>query len=408
MTTVYGFDYNPGGAGNATNHIAIRTTSGSIFFANASGNTPTASTRLDVRGIGTTTNKTFRTASSTNTQTFEILDNANINALPISGSIMTLGGGATASELRFLEPSGSGANYTAFKAVAQGADITYSLPPTVGAAGSKLTDVAGNGVLTWVAGGAGISNTAASNEMMKSDGTNAVPSGLFSTTSGSLDMGTGVAGSERILRAYSSGSDAGITTFMKGVGKFLITGDIAENATISLEYNPSVSDIKYVKIAGANVSGTVGIHSAHGTVTNGSAMDFEILGGNAFAASGLDGGDLNFNPGNKDGAGIDGNIGLLVTTPNFQSGGKIIFVGNNTATPTAAPASGFFHYSNSGVPTWRTSTNNIIFLEKQSAVTTPQGIADALTTLGLLNSSTISGGSGLTYAQTKAIAMKIK
>lgn len=76
-------------------------------------------------------------------------------AMQGSATTLTLGGGATASELRFLEPSGSGANYTAFKAVAQGADITYSLPPTVGAAGTVLTDVAGNGVLTWVAGGGG-------------------------------------------------------------------------------------------------------------------------------------------------------------------------------------------------------------------------------------------------------------
>src|SRR3990167_3193231 len=66
-----------------------------------------------------------------------------------SAAIATIGGGATASELRFLEPSGSGTNYSAFKAVAQAANITYSLPPAVGAANTFLTDVAGNGVLTW-------------------------------------------------------------------------------------------------------------------------------------------------------------------------------------------------------------------------------------------------------------------
>lgn len=67
-----------------------------------------------------------------------------------SADYVTIGGGATASELRFLEPSGSGTNYSAFKAVAQAANITYSLPPTVGAAGTFLKDVAGDGVLTWV------------------------------------------------------------------------------------------------------------------------------------------------------------------------------------------------------------------------------------------------------------------
>ncbi len=82
-------------------------------------------------------------------------------AMQGSGTTFTLGGGATASQLRFLEPSGSGTNYSSFKAVAQSADIDYSLPPTVGAAGTVLTDVAGNGVLTWAApsGGSGITRS---------------------------------------------------------------------------------------------------------------------------------------------------------------------------------------------------------------------------------------------------------
>lgn len=65
-------------------------------------------------------------------------------------TILNFGGGATASEFRFLEPSGGGTHYSAFKSVLQSANITYSLPPTVGAAGAALTDAAGNGVLTWV------------------------------------------------------------------------------------------------------------------------------------------------------------------------------------------------------------------------------------------------------------------
>ena len=67
-----------------------------------------------------------------------------------SGNVI-LGGGTTAAELRFLEPSASGTNYTAFKAVAQAATITYSLPATVGGAGTFLKDAAGDGVLSWAA-----------------------------------------------------------------------------------------------------------------------------------------------------------------------------------------------------------------------------------------------------------------
>lgn len=73
--------------------------------------------------------------------------------------ILNFGGSTTASEFRFLEPSGSGTNYSAFKAVAQAASITYSLPPAVGAAGTYLKDAAGDGVLTWATAGGGTPTT---------------------------------------------------------------------------------------------------------------------------------------------------------------------------------------------------------------------------------------------------------
>jgi len=69
-----------------------------------------------------------------------------------------LGGGASAGELRLLEPSGSGTNFTAFKAQAQGADITYILPATVGALGQVLGTADGTGTLAWVAAGGGESD----------------------------------------------------------------------------------------------------------------------------------------------------------------------------------------------------------------------------------------------------------
>ena len=60
-----------------------------------------------------------------------------------------LGGGVTAAELRFLEPSGSGSNYTAFKAQAQAGNVTYTLPAVDAAASGYglLSDAAG--ALSW-------------------------------------------------------------------------------------------------------------------------------------------------------------------------------------------------------------------------------------------------------------------
>ncbi|MBS1913475.1 MAG: hypothetical protein JST22_15920 [Bacteroidetes bacterium] len=65
----------------------------------------------------------------------------------------------TARELRFLEPSGSGVNYTAFKAQAQAGDITYTLPNTAPGAVNQVLQVqavaGNNATLSWGAIGGG-------------------------------------------------------------------------------------------------------------------------------------------------------------------------------------------------------------------------------------------------------------
>jgi hypothetical protein len=59
----------------------------------------------------------------------------------------------TASEVRFYEPSGSGANYTSFKAPIQAANINYTLPNNVVAGNFLQTDGSGN--LSWAAASGG-------------------------------------------------------------------------------------------------------------------------------------------------------------------------------------------------------------------------------------------------------------
>ena len=63
------------------------------------------------------------------------------------GGNILVGGGATASEVRLLEPSASGVNYTAIKVQAQAGDITYTLPAANATNGVLLND--GSGGLTW-------------------------------------------------------------------------------------------------------------------------------------------------------------------------------------------------------------------------------------------------------------------
>jgi len=54
----------------------------------------------------------------------------------------------SAAELRFYEPVASGTNYTAFKAQAQAADVTYTLPAADGTVDQVLT-TNGSGTLSW-------------------------------------------------------------------------------------------------------------------------------------------------------------------------------------------------------------------------------------------------------------------
>jgi len=85
---------------------------------------------------------------SANTLTFN-------GATTTTGNV-TVGGGAAASEIRLLEPSGSGSNYTAFKAQAQASNVTYTLPTTAGTNGFVLT-TDGSGGLSWAAASGGAS-----------------------------------------------------------------------------------------------------------------------------------------------------------------------------------------------------------------------------------------------------------
>ena len=88
-----------------------------------------------------------------------------------------IGGGATASELRFMEPSGSGTNYIALKAAAAAADLTFTLPVADGSSGQTMTTNA-SGVLTFgtlgVAGGGTGATTLTTNGVVYGAGTSAV------------------------------------------------------------------------------------------------------------------------------------------------------------------------------------------------------------------------------------------
>lgn len=152
----------PSGSANAVTAASAAGSSGLFWVSGGADRTATATDTVSTANI-TTANVGAIVASgatiallntvATTVNAFGAATTINIGT---SATVLNFGGGATAAEFRFLEPSGSGTNYTAIKAQAQSANITYTLPATVGGAGTFLTDAAGNGTLSWATpGGSG-------------------------------------------------------------------------------------------------------------------------------------------------------------------------------------------------------------------------------------------------------------
>jgi len=68
-----------------------------------------------------------------------------------TGTFNLRGNATQAAELRLYEDTDNGSNYSAFKVGTQAGNLTYTLPTAFGAAGSVLTDAAGDGTLSWSA-----------------------------------------------------------------------------------------------------------------------------------------------------------------------------------------------------------------------------------------------------------------
>lgn len=97
---------------------------------------------------------------NSNTLTPLIQGDFSANTLTFNGATtttgdVTVGGGASASEVRLLEPLGIGSHYTAFKAQTQSSNITYTLPATIGTANQVLSLQNTDGTLEWATASGG-------------------------------------------------------------------------------------------------------------------------------------------------------------------------------------------------------------------------------------------------------------
>ncbi len=215
-------------------------------------------------------------------------------------------------------------------------------------------------------GGGGITNTAANNEIPKSDGTNIVPSGIESTTHGNLNLGlAATAGPIRSITVNGSSSNIDLTLTSKSNGSVQIANSTnilelsssyqtrfgASNYDIGTSsFTPGVQRIFNAMGTSPNISfyfnakGTTGqvVHTVNGvtqTIYSPSSetlaiqssgnfnlnaysstsnispngYNFNIFGGSAYTASGDgNGGNVSIESGQRRiaGIGIDGNINL--------------------------------------------------------------------------------------------------
>lgn len=250
-----------GGAGAAP--ATTTTGTGVLTFLGTPSSANLAAALTDETGTGVAvfgTSPALTTSLTTPSTTFALLNTTatTVNAFGAATTVNTgasatqiwnFGGSTTASEFRFLEPSGSGTNYTGFKAVAQAANITYSLPPAVGAAGTVLTDVAGNGVLTWVAGGsgAGTINSGATNFIPKYTAATTIDDSLLSDDGTTLAY-TGTGGFTASGPITAGGTGAGAVVLPQGTTQTAGTNSITLQA-------PSVVNSYIVTLPGGTQTG---------------------------------------------------------------------------------------------------------------------------------------------------------
>lgn len=90
------------------------------------------------------------TLASTDTNGNVVLDPNGTGAVSVAAANLLLSSGTAASELRFYEPSGSGTNYSAFKAQAQAGDVTYTLPAADAAVSGYVLSSNASGALSWI------------------------------------------------------------------------------------------------------------------------------------------------------------------------------------------------------------------------------------------------------------------
>lgn len=225
-------------------------------------------------------------------------------------------------------------------------------------------------------------NSAAANELMKSDGSVATPSGLFSTTSGDLTLGTGLGTSTRTITATGTGNAELVFVTKGGGSKFFFNTTVgtttldAAGASTAMVINGGSTGV--VTLGGNATKAGLSIYGGTTTIDISSPSSYHLRtysSGTSGVASGnvsiftgdvasgnANSGNILLDTGTKSGSGTVGNISIFSLTGSFGTGEKVIFVGNSTTAPSTNPSAGGLLYAEAGALKWRGSSGTITTL----------------------------------------------
>jgi len=299
-----------------------------------------------------------------------------------SASIVKIGGGATATELRFLEPSASGPNYTAFKAQAQSANITYTLPAADGTSGQFLSTNA-SGLLSWATAGSGSGtvNSGTQYQLAYYAATGTAVSGLTTGTSGQV-----LALSVGLVPTWTT---LGASTTLTNIGAATASATLANaNSTITWNWDSNTT-------ANAFVLGST-------SITSGNLLTLGISGATATSADNLI--ITNSSTVNTSGRGID--IAISGPTASGNTFGAFI---SNTKTGATSINTALSLTSSGGTTNYALDVTAGISRFAAGAASFPQLIltpSSALTFSGTVNGSlwydTATSNSSLTLYKDSA------
>lgn len=185
--------------------------------------------------------------------------------------------------------------------------------PPLGSALQVLRVNAAGNALEWATPSTGITNSAAANELAKSNGTNLVASGIFSTTPGSGLLGsTADAGTVRSWMAQGSSPNIQFQLIAKGASPIALIGGttaIINAGGDRMDIDPGLVQLQNTKSGSADRFVT--IRGAGGLTINNDGDGVKIIGGDAYNVSGDgNGGSVEVITGAGFGTGVRGHFSV--------------------------------------------------------------------------------------------------